>query len=241
MISWSVKGRGRGACRRLLAHPGQSVRETWGWSPRQGQGSEEEAAVWVSWADSPLSGKRGGLRTSRGGARVVKQFRGELTGEGARRWRQGDPGETSALGSRELGGVRTTPVTLQVADVKQFDCPHFFCEDVSPLRSTRDLQLGRAAAAAGRSLGVSRETGAGGLRLAGSTDPGAEESRDLRTDGGRRARVVSVWAADKERRWKLGSPCPKVTFVDDVLSTVRLAGQMKSTIRHGRRNTSDRS
>ena len=124
----------------------------------------------------------------------------------------GRPGRDFCLGSRELGGVRTTLVTLQVADVKQFDRPHFFCEDVSPLRSTRDLQLGCAAVAAGRSLDVSREMGAGGLRLADSTDPRAEESRDLQTDGRHRAWVVSVWAADEERRWKLGLSVSKGDF-----------------------------
>lgn len=95
-------------------------------------------------------------------ARVLKYFRGELTGEGVMRWRQGGLGEASALDSREWGGFRTTLVTLEVADVKQFDCPRFFCEDVSPLRSIRDLQFGCAAIAAGRSLGMSREVGAGG-------------------------------------------------------------------------------
>lgn len=81
--------------------------------------------------------------------------------QGRTDWGGGDEVETGRPG-RELGSVRTTLVTLEVADVKQFDCPHFFCEGVSPLRSIRDLQLGCAAIAAGRSLGVSRETGAGG-------------------------------------------------------------------------------
>ena len=44
------------------------------------------------------------------------------------RWRLG---EASALDSRESSGFRTTLVTLEVADLKQFDCPHFFCKDVS--------------------------------------------------------------------------------------------------------------
>ena len=77
------------------------------------------------------------------------------------RWRLGNLGEASALDSRESSGFRTTLVTLEVAGLKQFDCPHFFCKDVSPLRSIRDLQLGYAAITAGRALGMSGEMGAG--------------------------------------------------------------------------------
>ena len=76
------------------------------------------------------------------------------------RWRLGDLGEASALDSRESSAFRTPLVTLEAAGLKQFDGPHFFCNGVS-LRSIGDLQLGCAAITAGRSLGMSRDMGAG--------------------------------------------------------------------------------
>lgn len=83
------------------------------------------------------------------------------------------------------------------------------------------MQLGCAAITAGRSLGMSREMGAG------AGDPKAEESRNLQTD--RKSEILGgKCLGSRQRKEQKGGNllCPKVTFAHDVLNTVQLAGQM---------------
>lgn len=82
------------------------------------------------------------------------------------------------------------------------------------------MQLGCAAITAGRSLGMSREMGAG------AGDPKAEESRNLQTD--RKSEILGGKCLGSRQRKEKGGNllCPKVTFAHDVLNTVRLAGQI---------------
>lgn len=88
------------------------------------------------------------------------------------RWRLGEA--SGVIDSREvLSGFRTTPVT-KVADLKQFDCPHFFCKDVSHSGASGvcswGVQLLRQV------TGYEQRNGGRGR------DPKAEESRNLQTD-----------------------------------------------------------